>query len=374
MKCYSTSNVVPLLVSIVALGAASCSSKPPSRPVTPQVIAGIELVEVEPRPFPLMFETTGVVQAAEIAQLMPQMTGTVTNVNVTEGSRVAKAQVLATINAAQPQAGLDQARGGMSAAQHQVIATESAQSLAASTMQRYELLHQRHAVSAQEYDEFRQKLQLATANLDVVKAKETQANSAVIQADTALAFTRIRAPFAGVVTHRFVDPGALASLGLPLFTIEGLGRYRLVTSVDESELSSIHVGGSVHVKVDAIDREIIGNVLQVYPAGDADTHSFTVKIELPQDAALRSGLFGRVDFVHGTRSAIMIPTSSILRRGDLTSVYVVGSDQIAQLRYITLGDKVTNSIEVLSGLTSTERIVASPNGAELGGKRIEKLP
>lgn len=360
-----------LLLPLIA-GMISCASRDAAKSTPPETVQGVELLQVHSQTVPETFEAMGTVQAAETAQLAPQMMGTITAVNVTEGSHVSAGEVLARISGAQPQAGLEQAQAGLSAARHEVVAAESGQSLAASTMQRYELLHERKSVSAQEYDEVRQQLQAANARLDMAKAGEAQAKAAVSQAASTLSFTEIRAPFAGVVTKRMVDPGALASPGMPVFTIESTGRYHLEATVDESSLSFIRTGESVPVKIDSIsNKQLEGKITQIYPAGDAESRSFTVKIELPKDAELRSGLFGRATFVHGHKSSIVIPQNAIVRYGNLTSVYVVGPDKIAQLRYVTLGNNSGNNVEVLSGLSPEETIVASPNGRELGGKRVE---
>ena len=372
MKKYISLSLYVGLLLTLAVGMVSCSSKGVATPAAPETVQGVALMQVRTQSVPDTFQAIGTVQAAETAQLAPQMMGTITAVDVTEGSHVGAGQVLARISAAQPQAGLEQAQASLSAARHEVAAAESGQSLAASTMQRYELLHERKSVSAQEYDEVRQQMQAARARLDVAKAGEAQAQAAVTQAATALSFTEIRAPFAGVVTKRLVDPGALASPGVPLFTIESTRRYRLEASVDESSLSSIRTGESVPVEIDSIaQKQMTGKVTQIYPAADTDSRSFTVKIELPKDAALRSGLFGRASFVRGQRTSIVVPQAAVLHQGNLASVYVVGADKIAQLRYVTLGNNLGSSVEVLSGLSPEETIVASPNGRELGGKRVE---
>ncbi len=356
----------------VAGGMVSCSSKNVATPAMPETVAGVALMQVNQQTVPDSFQAVGTVQAAETAQIAPQMMGTIVAVMVTEGSHVTAGQVLARINPAQPQAGLEQAQASLSAAEHEVGAAESAYALAASTMQRYELLHQRKSVSAQEYDEVRQQLQTAAARRDVAKANEAQAKAAVSQAAIGASYTQIRAPFSGIIAQRNVDPGALASPGIPLFTLESMARFHLEVSVDENNVKFIRLGQSVPVEIDAIaGKEMAGKVIQIYPAGDASSRSFTVKIELPQNAALRSGLFGHASLVRGQRTSIMIPQSAVVHHGNLASVYVVGADKSAQLRYVTLGNQFGNRVEVLSGLSLKEMIVVSPDGRELGGKRVE---
>jgi multidrug efflux pump subunit AcrA (membrane-fusion protein) len=114
-----------------------------------------------------------------------------------------------------------------------------------------------------------------------------------------------------------------------------------------------------------------GKVVQIVPAADSGSRSFLVKIELPADTRLRSGLFGRAEFSRGNRSSLLIPQTAVVERGQLQGVYVLGQDRIANLRYVTLGKSAGSVVEVLAGLQEGERLVAKPGERDLGGKRIE---
>jgi RND family efflux transporter MFP subunit len=195
------------------------------------------------------------------------------------------------------------------------------------------------------------------------------------QARTALAYTRIRAPFAGVVTEKKVETGMLATPGSPMFTIEDTRRYRLEVTVDESELRTVRNGQVSPVMVDALGNvPLTGKVAQIIPAADATSRSFLVKVELPPDARLRSGLFGRAHFPRGERSALLIPYNSLVTRGQLQGVYVLDANQIAGLRYVTVGKNAGEQIEILSGLQEGEKLASAPGDRDLGGKRIAPRP
>ena len=108
--------------------------------------------------------------------------------------------------------------------------------------------------------------------------------------------------------------------------------------------------------IDALGNvQLSGKVVQIVPAADPASHSFLVKVELPADARLRSGLFGRARFPRGERSALLIPRTSLVERGQLQGVYVLDANQIAGLRYVTLGKSAGEQIEVLSGLQDGEK-------------------
>lgn len=127
--------------------------------------------------------------------------------------------------------------------------------------------------------------------------------------------------------------------------------------------------------IDALGNvPLSGKVAQIVPAADPASRSFLVKVELPVDARLRSGLFGRARFSRGERSALLIPRTSLVERGQLQGVYVLDANQIAGLRYVTLGETAGDQIEVLSGLQDGERLVAVAGGRDLSGKRIAIRP
>jgi multidrug efflux pump subunit AcrA (membrane-fusion protein) len=95
---------------------------------------------------------------------------------------------------------------------------------------------------------------------------------------------------------------------------------------------------------------------------------------LPVDTRLRSGLFGRAHFPRGERVAIVIPRASVVERGQLQGVYALDANELAEVRYVTLGKSVGEKVEVLSGLQDGDKVVASPGDRELGGKRIAIRP
>jgi multidrug efflux pump subunit AcrA (membrane-fusion protein) len=145
--------------------------------------------------------------------------------------------------------------------------------------------------------------------------------------------------------------------------------------VDESELRQVRLGQASPVTIDALGNvQLSGKVVQIVPAADPASRSFLVKVGLPADARLRSGLFGRARFPRGERSVLLIPRASLVERGQLQGIYVLDANQIAGLRYVTLGKSTGETFEVLSGLQDGEKLVAAPGNRELGGKRISIRP
>jgi RND family efflux transporter MFP subunit len=269
---------------------------------------------------------------------------------------------------------LERAQAALSAAQHELAAAETDRSLSESTLKRFDTLYQRKSVSPQEYDEVKARYQGSQARAEAAQAGAAQAKAAVAQAQTAFGYTRVRAPFSGVVTERKVDPGVLAAPGMPLLTLEVARRYRLEATVDEASLRFVRIGEPVSVTLDAYpDQPLMGRITQIVPAADPNTRTFLVKVELPSSAILRSGLFARANLSRGERDSLVIPRTAVVERGALRAVYVVGPDQIASLRFVTVGETVGDRLEVLSGLNVKESVVLSPGDRELGGKRVEVL-
>ena len=371
-KILSQYTIVVSGIGLAVAGLMGCSESKPPAPAAPEKVYGLALLQVQKATVPDLVEATGTVRAALSAQLASQVMGTITRVNVQEGDHVRRGEVLVSIDEAQQQAAYTSAKAGLQASQESIAAADADYALADATMKRYQMLYDKKSVSPQEYDEVKTRLAAAQARRDAAHAGRTQAEAGVSQASTAMGFTRVRAPFDSIVISKLAEPGAMAAPGVPLLVVEDPSRFRLEASVDESKMGAVKLGVTVPVVIDALgDQPIEGKVTQIVPAADPSSRSFTVKIDLPANPQIRSGLFGRAQFPQGQREAIRIPKSAVLSRGQLQAVYVVGSDQLASLRYVTLGAGLGNQVEVLSGLQSGDRIVAQPGDRELSGKQVE---
>lgn len=365
-----------LLSGISFAGLSGCSTAPHrSQAAEPETVSNVSIVTAEKASIPDWLEAVGTVRAAQTSQVSSQALGNILEIRVHEGDRVEAGQVLAQIDDAQPRAAMEQATAALNAAEKESAAADSDLALAESTLKRYQQLYDKKSLSPQEFDEVKARYQSTEARRDATRAAQSQATAALTQAQTALAYTSVRAPFSGVVTERTVDAGAFASPGMPILTIEDTRNFRLEVTVDERDMGLLRMGQSAAVTIDAFGApEISGKVVQIVPAADPASRSFVVKIALPAEGRLRSGLFGRAHFARAARSALLIPVASIVQRGQLQSVYVLDAGQIAQLRYVTVGNRVADKIEVLSGLQEGDRIVAQPGDRSLGGKRIAIQP
>jgi RND family efflux transporter MFP subunit len=268
---------------------------------------------------------------------------------------------------------LAEARSATPEADNAVAAAKANFDLARATLRRMEDLAAKKSISDQEFDEASARLKAAAANHEMTRARRAQLDSKIAQAEQEVQaagimreYSRIAAPFSGVVTARSVEPGNLATPGAPLLIIEQDGVYRLEASVEESKIPHLRIGQTVEVTIDAIARTASARISEIVPYVDPASRTYTLKLDLPPLDQLRSGLFGRAAFPIGTRKAMLIPAPALIQRGQLQSVFVV-EDGVAHTRLVTTGARLDRGIELLSGLNPGDAVVSPvPPGLQDG--------
>jgi RND family efflux transporter MFP subunit len=278
---------------------------------------------------------------------------------VTEHTRQAQATALA-------------AEQSLAQARTEQRAAEAEHRLATVWHERIAVLHARNSSTDQERDEAEARLSAAAARvagaqagIDAAKAHLASSRAAVGVATANESFTTVRAPFDGLVTERLVDPGNLATPGVPLVRVESDGARQVLVRVDEARAVYVRPGDQVGVVIDALNAPaggstmIEGVVAEVARAVGADQRAFTVKVTIPSTVTARSGSFARVVFRGAARRALQVPFHAIRRHGQISSVFVV-QDGTARLRLIQVGDSSPQGVEVLSGLDAGESVVTFP--------------
>jgi len=320
----------------------------------------------------------GVVQARVAATIAARIMAPVREVRVSPGDHVREGQTLIVLAAADAAAAARAARSatiaaeqGRKAADAELPAAHAGLALARASYDRIAGLHDRRSATGQELDEVTATLRSAEARVTGAAARIAQAESLVDsaraagdQAAATEAFTTITAPFAGTITQRMVEPGNMASPAVPLLQLESPRGFRLEVRVDESRLGQVRDGDRVTVFLSPGDSPVMGTVDEISRAVDADTRAFLVKIALPDVAGLRSGQFGKVRFRGEPRRVLTIPPSAVVRRGQLTSVFVVDKGA-ARVRLVNL-----NGPEVVAGLTKSELVILSPPAGLTDGRRV----
>jgi len=198
-----------------------------------------------------------------------------------------------------------------------------------------------------------------------------QAASAIDEARTWLAFAEVHAPAAGRVIARKIDAGSMATPGAPLFVIEQEGHLRLELPVDSALSGSVARGTPLAVSVEAAGFSGTVPVTEVVAAGDPVSRTFLVKADLPVNPGLRSGQYARVTLALGTRAAVTVPDTALVRRGELDGVFVVESGDRLAYRIVQAGrETAVGRHEILSGLSAGERIVVGGAARASDGVRV----
>ncbi|MBT8102602.1 MAG: efflux RND transporter periplasmic adaptor subunit [Gammaproteobacteria bacterium] len=201
----------------------------------------------------------------------------------------------------------------------------------------------------------------AKANRAAAQARLNAARSGVATAKEQLEYTVVRAPYAGIVAKRHVELGELVSPGQPLITGLSLQSLRVNVDVPQSMFHAVRTIGKAFVYID--DDRIAGKELTFFPVADTAANTFRVRVDLPDGSAtLYPGMIVKVGFVVGETNRLLVPAQAIVRRSELSAVYVVSGDHVA-LRQVRLGRRYGDSIEVLAGLSAGESVATEPVSA-----------
>ncbi len=336
----------------------------------------MQLVQVSDR-----ISLVGTVTARSETVISSKLLSYIRSIPVHEGDRVRAGQTVAVLDGRELRARLEAAQASNAEAESAILAAEHGIALAQSQLHLAEITHQRfedlltkESVSRQEFDEVDARLKAARAALELARsrksqadAKRAQAGAGIAQAEVMLSYAVLIAPVAGVVTERMAEPGNLAAPGTPLLRIEETGAYRLEVAAPESQLANLRVGQELPVAIDALATggPSNGRIVEIVPAVDRESRTFTVKIQLPASPAIRSGLYGRAFLAGSPREILTVPASSVLDRGQLRTVFVV-QDGRARRLLLTLGELREGRYEVLSGLEAGDMVVLEPGQVEDG--------
>lgn len=365
-----------LLLTAAVLSTVLLAACSESRPAEQESAIDAVLVTVETSTISDLHSVAGTVRAETTSTLASNVVGSVVRVRVAEGDRVRAGDILVEIDAREPRAMADRARAGRAEVEHAIESATANARLAEATFRRYAALRERGSASAQELDEALARHTSAQAELQRLVARRAEAGAAQAQADAVLAYSTVRSPIDGVVTERLVDPGAQAAPGVPLLTVQNEQGVRIDASVPEG----IPVQAGARAIVTAGAQKLRARVTRVQPSLDNVSRSALVQLSL--DQPLRPGTYVQVSFPTGEHSAVTVPVATIVRRGQLTSVLVAGPDDVVRMRLVTLGTTLDASVgasggsgvgriheprvEILSGLTAGERILAAPAGVSEG--------
>jgi multidrug efflux pump subunit AcrA (membrane-fusion protein) len=393
-------NVFVLLVLSAAMLASCWREKAAPSPGDEAPLVKARVESVSKRAINAPYEAVGTVKSKFATTVRSKLVAHVVAVHAHEGDVVKTGDLLAELDDREVAAQVQKAEGALAearkareeinsavdAAASAQVAASANKDLADATYARYKGLLENSAVSRQMYDETEAKQRAAAAEAlrvgdmfrstsakkGEVEARIEQAKAEVANSQVALGFTKITAPINGFVSMKHVDVGDLASPDAALFDIEDNEQYRLEAAVDEAQSGRVHAGDQAVAVLDALGgAELPGTVGEIVPTADSASRTFVVKLDLPKDQRLRSGMFGRLRLSIGEKEILAVPKSAVFERGQLAGVYVVAGDGVARLRLIKTGKQYDDLVEVLSGLNEGDRIVVDNVAEVADGCRIE---
>jgi RND family efflux transporter MFP subunit len=275
------------------------------------------------------------------------------------GARVQKGDVLAEIETPE----LDQQLSQAVAARNQMAASLE---LAKSTLERWEALRKRDAVSQQELEERRSGYTQARANL-------AGADANVERLRQLESFKRVTAPFAGVITKRNVDIGDLIDSNKVLFLLSQTDPLRVYVNVPQAYAQLVRPGlGAVVTQAELRGRSFKGQVARTAASIDAASRTMQVEISLPnRDGALLPGAFVNVELAAASGGALTIPSNALLFRGQGVLVEQVDASGGVHLQPVRVGRNYGESVEVLQGLAGNEQLVLNPSDSLAEGDKVQ---
>ncbi|MEO8479043.1 MAG: efflux RND transporter periplasmic adaptor subunit [Gemmatimonadota bacterium] len=335
------SRVAGTLLALLALGACGDDETPtPTEraPLDGRRVAVIDTVIVD------AFDASGVAEPIRTATLSTKLMASVTAVLVREGDQVAAGQLLVRLDARDLDAKRDQVDAGLA---------EASAVYDDATVQagRIRALYADSAATRAQLDQAETGLARAGAAVATAKA-------IVSELAATASYAEIRAPFAGVVTQRFVDPGSFAAPGAPIMTVEDVSALRVTVSAAPEAVQGVRAGTQMRATVG--DSQVTATVEGVVPSGP-NLYTVNAVVANPKGALL-SGSSATLVIPRGSRRAILVPATAVVRQGDLTGVRTVVEGQ-PTLRWVKLGRTIDGRVEVLSGLAPGDTIVVA------GGER-----
>lgn len=316
--------------------------------ISPQVLAESEDLVIGRADYPSWFALEAKIEAVNEATISAQTSGRVQSIEVDINDYVEKGDIIIQLRNKQQMATVAQAKAGLTQAQ---AASNDAQS----QLRRATPLFKQGSLSQGEFDTIKTTAQSIAAQVKAARAL-------LDQAQEQLSYTEIRAPYAGIVKARLVEVGETVNPGTPLMTGLSLNKLRAVAYLPQRFITQVNQQSDL--KVAHNGKLLSTDKVTIFPFADANSHSFKIRVDVnSENAGLFPGMWVKLMVPMGTTSAIRIPKSAILRKGEVSYVYVKKASQYV-LRQVRLGEQhLANtenrsqvSVDILAGLNDGDHI------------------
>ena len=316
------------LAVLTLLVMSGCNDPAEKATVSPLPPVEVKLETLAPSEVPVQIELAGSVQAVKQATISARVAGQIVKLPVQLGSKVKKGDLLVKISAAEIDARVRQAEIQLAQAQRNLARESKLQEVNASTREKVRTLK------------------------EMVQTNE----AAYREAQAILAYTEIKAPFAGTVTAKLVEVGDLAASGTALLKIENGMELEVVIQVPEAQSHALSLASHLPLTVPAAGLSLKAQIREISPTVDPASRTTQIKLTLPAAPELRSGQFARVALIDSRAKTLMINRRALRQNGQMKQVFVA-EQGTAQMRLVRTGAEVNGRIEILSGLQAGDQVV-----------------
>ena len=312
------------------------------QPVAEDSAAGLPTRVVAMQTLPVTTEVVGTVQAQQTAAVSSRVVADVLELRVSAGQRVTRGTTLVVLDDRDLRHRVEQAQDGVRSA-------EATVAQARADFARDKPLFDQRVIAAYDFEHTDTALKTAEANLHRMQqaARETEVT---------LSYAVILSPFTGRVVDTLANVGDLAAPGKPLLTMYEEGRLWLAANVPEDLLARVRVGDTVTFRIDALNREMPGRIVEIVPASDPSSRTVVARIHISDTTDVLPGMFGRVQIPMTPEQVLAVPAAALVRAGQLTMVDVVRGTRVER-RTVQIGRVIGAQVEVFSGLAVGDTVV-----------------
>ena len=374
---------IMLFVAVLALVALRLSSGAKSDPRKNRILTVGTMSPIK-QDLDVRLTYTADLIPNQLVNIFSRVDGYIAKIYVDKGDLVKANQLLVEIDHTDYVHAVNQAKANLLSAKAKVVQQEAAVRNAALTLDRMQALIKDQFVSQQDLDTALVNRDAALALQDSLRAQVQQMDVALAQAVTNLAYASIRAPFAGYIAERNLDPGAYVSgttaststMSRGILSVHDVETVRTLIEVVEKDVPLVKVGQRADVRAEAYPNEVFeGTVTRIVQALNRATRTMTVEVDLPnKDHRLKGGMFARVEVLVGKHpQAIQIPLDAVSRLEESQYVYVVKDGKAHQVP-VELGARAENRVEVVKGLTGDEQVIVSGKDLVSEGAPVQTQP
>src|SRR5580700_8707156 len=384
------------VLAVAATGWAILSHRLGAKPTGDDSLRTVAVALVERGPLVNSVKLSGEFRAFQQIDVHAKVAGYIRKIYVDVGDQVKEGQVLAILEVPELNAEVTGAKADIRRGQDAIRRAQSEIERNQSAYRAYHAAYTRlkqasedrpGLIAEQELDDSLAKDQETQAQVDSSRAALAEAQNQLSSAEAVLerlnaleAYSHITAPFAGVVTKRYADTGALIQAGtasetqsMPVVQLAEWSRLRLVVPVPESAVSDLRLGSSVQVHVSAMNRDFVGRIARFADALNEETRTMHTEIDVENtDGTLKDGMYAEARItLRQHNDALTVPIQALQRNGEGGTVLVVDAQGRIQERQVKLGVESSDRVEVVTGLAENDRVIIGNRSEFREGERVQ---